>query len=84
MQGQTYTTTATLSDKRTLLLDAPLPIPAGRVRIIVEQLPQAPSGSDFLVRLQAIHAHLEASGHQSPTRQEVEARIQIERETWEE
>jgi hypothetical protein len=84
MQGQTYTTTATLSDKRTLLLDSPVPIPAGRVRITVEALPPAPSGLEFLARLQTIHASLQASGHQPPTKQEVDSRLQIERDTWEE
>lgn len=83
MGSQTYTTIGTLSDERTLRLDKPVPLPAGRVRITIEQLPSRPAGADFLARLQAIHVTLRQTGHQPPTGEEVAARIQRERESWE-
>jgi hypothetical protein len=83
MRSQTYTTIGTLSDERTLRLDKPVPLPAGRVRITIEQLSSAPMGEDFLTRLRAIHATLRQAGHQSPTGEEVVERIQRERESWE-
>ncbi len=41
MMTAQYTITGTLSDPQTVILDEPLALPAGRVRITVEKLPEA-------------------------------------------
>ena len=78
-----YTTTATLTNKRTLILDASPPLSTGRVRVTIEHLPLVSAESNFLARLEAIHARLLQSGYPSPTVSEVTARLQNERDSWE-
>ncbi len=77
-----YTITGTLSNKRTVVLDQPLPLPAGRVRVTVSTLPTPRPGNTFLVKLKAIHQTLRASGHHPRTREQVDAQIQAERNSW--
>jgi hypothetical protein len=79
-----YTTTATLSYKKTLILDEPIPLAGGRVRVTVEQLPEALLGTAFLVKLRAIHQRLRESGYQSRSKEEIDAQIKAERDSWEE
>ncbi len=40
-------------------------------------------GSSFLTNLEAIHQTLEASGYRARTKEEIDAQIQAERESWE-
>ena len=77
-----YTVTGTLSDERTVVLDQPVPLPTGRVRVTVVILPATQSEMPFLVKLEAIHQALCASGYRSRTRKQVDAQIQAERESW--
>ena len=77
-----YTVTGTLSDERTVVLDQPVPLPTGRVRVTVVILPATQSKVPFLVKLEAIHQALRASGYRSRTRKQVDAQIQAERESW--
>jgi hypothetical protein len=79
-----YTTTATLSNKKTLILDEPIPLTSGRVRVTVEQLPEVLSGTAFLVKLCAIHQRLRESGYRNRSKEELDAQIKAERDSWEE
>lgn len=78
-----YTVTGTLSNKRMVMLDQPVPLPTGRVRVTVVTLPAPRSETTFLVKLEAIHQALRASGHYPRTREKVDAQIRAERESWE-
>lgn len=77
-----YTVTGTLSNGRTVVLDQPVPLPSGRVRVTVVTLPGTGSKTTFLAKLEAIHQTLRASGYRSRTREQVDAQIQAERESW--
>ena len=80
--ADSYTTTATLSNKKTLVLDEPVPMAGSRVRVTIEQLPETHSGVNLLERLSAIHQALQASGYRPRTREEIDAQIQAERDSW--
>lgn len=84
MTSGTYTTTGAISPKKQLILDDPVPLPAGRVRVTIEALSDGTTGADFLTLLQRIHATLRQAGHRPPTADEVAAHISAERDTWQE
>ncbi len=77
-----YTTTGTISDKNTLILDGPIPLPVGRVRITVERIMVPPTGENFLAKLHTLQRALRASGYQSRTKSEIDGQIQAERDSW--
>jgi hypothetical protein len=77
-----YTAIGTLSNERTVVLDQPVPLPAGRVRVTVVMLPESQSEMTFPVKLEAIHQALRASGYRPRTREQVDAQIRAERESW--
>jgi len=77
-----YTVTGTLSNERTVVLDQPAPLPTGRVRVTVVMLPTTESEIPFLAKLEAIHQALRASGYRHRTREQVDAQIKAERESW--
>ncbi len=79
-----YSMTATLTNKKTLLLDEALPIVPGRVRVTIEELPKAQMAASFLTKLQAIHQTLTDSGYQSRNKETIDAQIHAERDSWEE
>ncbi len=81
--NETYSTTATLTNKRTLVLDEILPLPAGRVRVTIEALPEAAIAAPFLTKLRAIHKALADSGYQPRSKEAVDAQIRVERASWE-
>jgi len=78
-----YTMTGTLSNKQTVVLDQPVPLPSGRVRVTVTTLPASQPKKSFLAKLEAIHQTLRASGYRPRTREQVDAQIQAERDSWE-
>ncbi|MCP4525228.1 MAG: hypothetical protein GY833_04850 [Aestuariibacter sp.] len=78
-----YTVTGTLSNERTVVLDQPIPLPAGGVRVTIVRLPATQSKAPFLVKLEAIHQALRASDYRPRTREQVDAQIQAERASWE-
>lgn len=78
-----YTVTGTLSDERTVILDKSVPLSTGRVRVTVEALPTAQDSGDLLNKLKAIRQALRASGYRFRTKDEIDAQIQAERESWE-
>ncbi len=77
-----YTALGILSNERTVVLDQPVPLPTGRVRVTVVLLPATQSKAPFLVKLEAIHQALRASGYRPRTKAQVDAEIQAERESW--
>jgi hypothetical protein len=79
--AQPYTLTGTLKDDRTVTLDEALPLKSGRVRLTVEPLrPESPKSYQEV--LAAIRQRQRARGHQPPTREEVDAYLTSERESW--
>ena len=81
-----YITTATLTNKRTLILDEPLSRTSKRVRVTIEDydaLPIAVAGSVFLDKLQSIHQELVATGYQSRSKEMIDSDIRAERDSWE-
>lgn len=78
-----YVMTATVNDDHTLTLDEALPISKGKVRLIVEVLPME-SKHSFMEVMEKIWAGQRARGHIPPTREEVDARIREERNSWDE
>ena len=82
-----YVLTGTLVDGRTVTLDEPLPVVAGRVRLTVEvaDLQAAktyPSGADFSEKMEAIWEEQRRRGHVPPTPDEVRKWVQSERDSW--
>ena len=77
-----YTVTGALSNERTIILDQPIPLPANNVRVTVVILTETQPQSQFLIKLEAIHQALRASGYQPRTKEQVDAQIQAERESW--
>jgi hypothetical protein len=81
--SEAYSGTGTLSNERIVTLDKPVPLPPGRVRVIVEALPAEQSSNDWAARLKLIQENLRASGYRFRTRDEIDTQIQDEREGWE-
>ena len=81
--SEPHSVTGALSDERTVILDKPVPLSIGRVRLIVETLPAAKPDGTFLSKLQAIRQALRTSGYRPRTKVEIDAQIQAERESWE-
>jgi hypothetical protein len=79
--AKSYVLTGTLKDERTVTLDEDLPLRSGRVRLTVEPHGHAPPKL-YLEVLAAIRQRQSARGHQPPTREEVDAYLKSERESW--
>lgn len=82
--ADSYIMTATLTNKKTLLLDEALPLVPGRVRVTIEELPQTQMATSFLTKLNSIHQALADSGYQPRNKEAIDAQIRAERECWEE
>jgi hypothetical protein len=78
---QAYVVTGSLSDSRTVRLDEPIPVPSGKVRVIVEVAEIVPkmSHEEFLAWLRE---RQEARGHVPRTREEVDASLRADRDSW--
>jgi hypothetical protein len=80
---QTYVVTASITDGKHLTLDEAIPLTSGKVRVVVEVLsaePKAPTDlASFERRLRERQA---ARGHVPPTREEVDAYLNAERDSW--
>jgi len=81
LMSETYITTATVSNKKTLILDKSLPL-AGRVRVTIEELPEEKPETSFLAKLQVIHQALLNSGYQQRSKDVIDSQIREERESW--
>ncbi len=76
-----YIVTGTLTDEHTVTLDEALPIAKGKVRLAAESLAPAPTRPHDEV-IAEIWARQKARGHQPRTREEIDAYIQAERDSW--
>lgn len=80
---QTYTVTGTLENGRLIHLDEPLPIYTNRVSMIVKPAIRNDRNGKTLVEwLRKIHARRDKLGVKSLTREEADAWIQEERNSW--
>ncbi len=73
-----YELTGTLKDGNTLVLDETLRIAEGKVRVTVQVEPE-PTLTEYL---EALHARQAARGHVPRTREEIDASLREERESW--
>lgn len=81
--ANTYIVTGTLTDDHTVTLDESLPLTPMKVRLVVE--PLAPTSKRPHEEVIAeIRKRQQARGHQPPSRAEVDAYLQAERNAWEE
>jgi len=76
-----YIVTGTLTDEHTVTLDEALPLSQGKVRLSVEPIESAPKRPHDEV-IAEIWARQQARGHQPRTREEIDADIQAERDSW--
>ena len=81
--SEVYTGVGTLSNENTVILDEPLRLPPGRVRVIVEPLAGGLPADDLIAKLSAIRQSLRESGYCFRTKEEIDAQIRDERESWE-
>jgi hypothetical protein len=80
--SEAYTGVGTLSDSKTVILDNPTLLPPGRVRVIVELLPENQPKTAWLETLDDIHRTLLESGYQPRTRNEIDKQLASERDAW--
>jgi hypothetical protein len=79
----TYETTGTVTANGTLVLDAPLPIAEGKVRVTVQADAEPPKAKLSLSEyLEALRQRQAARGHVPMTGEEVDAYLREERESW--
>ena len=78
---QAFVVMGSLTDSHTVRLDEPIPVPGGKVRVIVEvaEMARKMSHEEFLAWLQERQA---ARGHVPRSREEVDASLRAERESW--
>lgn len=74
----------TIQPDGTLVLDEPTKLPAGRVQVIVQALPELPDGDPLWDMLKSIWAGQKARGHIPRSAEEVEAERHETREGWDE
>jgi hypothetical protein len=74
----------TVKPDGTLELDNPLPLPGGRVLVIVQPLPAPAPDDPFWMRMQAIWDEQKSQGHVPRSVDEVEAERRAVRDQWEE
>lgn len=76
-----YVVTGTLTEGTMVKLDEKMPWPAGKVRVMIEPL-QVQEKKSYLEVMAEIHERQRLRGHQPPTKEEVDAYIQTERDSW--
>ena len=76
-----YIVTGTLTDAKTVMLDEALPLTSTKVRLVVEPLLSA-SARRFQEVITEIRERQRIRGHQPRTREEVDAYLQAERDSW--
>lgn len=76
-----YIVTGTLTDNHTVALDESLPVSQGKVRLSVEPLVTIPKRPHAEV-IAEIRERQRARDHQPRTREEIDADIQAERDSW--
>jgi hypothetical protein len=78
-----YIVTGTLTDAQTVSLDEALPLTPTKVRLVIEPL-LATSPRQYQEVIAKIRERQRTRGHKPPTREEVDAYLQAERDSWEE
>jgi hypothetical protein len=76
-----YQVTGELTDSRHVTLDQPIPLTAGRVRVMVEQLPTGPK-QDLSAFERTLRDRQQARGHLPRTKEEIDAYLAAERDSW--
>jgi len=80
---QTYVASGTLENGRLIHLDEPLPIYTNRVSMVIKPVIKRERNGKTLVEwLKKIHARREKLGIKSLTKEEIDAWIQEERDSW--
>ena len=79
--AKAYVLTGTLKDEQTVTLDEALPLTPGRFRLTLEPL-QPEVRKPYLEVVAGIRQRQRARGHQPRTREEVDAYLSAERESW--
>lgn len=80
--ADTYTVTGTLTDHQTVRLDEVLPLESQKVRLVIEPI-SPDSKSSYEEVMQKIRARQKSRGHKPPTKEEIDAYLKLERESWE-
>ena len=78
----THVMTGTLSNGNHIALDGTLPWLEAKVSVVVEPL-QSEVARSYSEVMAAIRQRQQSRGHQPPSRGEVDAAIQAERDSWE-
>ena len=82
--NDSYAVTGTLTDATTVKLDQPLPVSVGKVRVTVEVVSTAPHPKQTLEEYLAdLRARQAARGHVPRSREEIDAQVRAERDSWE-
>lgn len=76
-----YVVLGKLTDGRTVTLEEALPLPAMKVRLVVEPL-SSPVRRPYQQVIAEIRQDQQLRGHQPPTREQVDAYLQVERDNW--
>ena len=80
---QAYVVTASLTDGKHLALDETIPLASGKVRVVVEPLPaERQVARDLASFERTLRERQAARGHVPPTKQEVDAYLNAERDSW--
>ena len=76
-----YQVTGELTDSRHLTLDQPIPLEAGKVRVIVQDIPSERK-PDLAAFEHALRQRQQARGHQPRSPEEVNDYLNAERDSW--
>lgn len=79
---QSFQVTGELVDRQLVKLDQPIPLPPGRVRVTVEVLP-AEKGLNLREFMERMWAEQLGRGHSPSTKEEIDAYLNAERDSWE-
>ncbi len=79
--SHTYHATGELIDAQTLKLDQPLPAPTGKVRVTVETMSEQVR-PDLKEYMEQIWEAQRRRGHVSRTKEEIDAYLNAERDSW--
>lgn len=77
----TYIVTGTLTDDHTVTLDEALPLTLTKVRLVVEPIPHKPRRS-YQEVISSIRNRQRARDHHPRTREQVDAYLREERDSW--
>ncbi len=79
--SQVYRVTGELTDSQHVTLDEPIPLPAGKVRVIVEHFPTGlkPDLADFE---RMLRDRQQLRGHVPRTKEEIDSYLNAERASW--